>query len=280
MKKLNQETNSLKNLRIADLELFITAARLKSLGKAAKLHYLSQSAASAVIERVEFAFGRLLCKHEKRQFKLTKEGELLLPKAEAWLRDLKETVAKKEKAPLRVATTQALARVLIPSAIVLDKIELKLMRPDHAYRSLLQGESDVAICLDNALWEGVTAEELGITSFQLYSSNKNAKHDPVLIPEDQMEVLSFQQKWQEFHNAPLPIKSRLPSWSLIYDICKDSKEIGFLPCFLTLRSNLFPISDQPKASKYRILALYRNPEITIEKRLKALFKVWKLIFTN
>lgn len=280
MKKSDHEVNTLKNLRIADLELFITAARLKSLGKAAKFHYLSQSAASAVIQRVEFAFGTLLCKHEKRQFKLTREGELLLPKAESWLKNLKETVAKKEKAPIRMATTQALARVLVPSAIVLDKIELKLMRPDRAYRSLLQDESDVVICLDNALWEGAQAYELGITSFQLYSTDKDAKPNAVLIPEDQMEVLNFQQKWQELHNEPLPIKARLPSWSLIYDICKDSKEIGFLPCFLTLRSNLLPVSEQPKASKYRILALYRNPEITIEKRLKALFKVWRAIFNK
>ena len=50
--------SSLKNLRIADLDLFITAALLKNLGKAASLHHLSQSAASAAIQRVEVAFGR------------------------------------------------------------------------------------------------------------------------------------------------------------------------------------------------------------------------------
>lgn len=44
---------ALRHLRIADLELFITAAHLKNLGKAALIHNLSQSAASASIMRVE-----------------------------------------------------------------------------------------------------------------------------------------------------------------------------------------------------------------------------------
>jgi DNA-binding transcriptional LysR family regulator len=51
---------SLRDLRIADLDLFITAARFKSLGQAATLHHLSQSAASAAIWRVEAAFGRVV----------------------------------------------------------------------------------------------------------------------------------------------------------------------------------------------------------------------------
>jgi len=39
----------LRDLRIADLELFITAAQLKNLSKAALFHHISQSAASAAL---------------------------------------------------------------------------------------------------------------------------------------------------------------------------------------------------------------------------------------
>ena len=49
---------SLRDLRIADLDLFVTAAHLKNLGQAATLHHLSQSGASAAIQRVEAAFAR------------------------------------------------------------------------------------------------------------------------------------------------------------------------------------------------------------------------------
>src|SRR5437870_13252104 len=92
----NHVKKQLSNLRIADLNLFITAAHLKSLGQAASFHHLSQSAASAAIQRVESAFGIPLCTHEKRRFTLTREGELLLPRAEHWLRQLHDTVIEKE----------------------------------------------------------------------------------------------------------------------------------------------------------------------------------------
>ena len=146
--------NSLRNLRIADIELFIAAAHLKNLGKGAKLHHLSQSAASAAIQRVELAFGRSLCTHEKRQFRLTKEGQQLLSRAETWVRHLHETVATEDPMPIRIATTHAIARVAIPGILTLENIELKLMRPDGAYGAILRDEADMALVLDNAPWKG------------------------------------------------------------------------------------------------------------------------------
>gem|GEM_PF-4448159 len=42
---------------------------------------------------------------------------------------------------------------------------------------------------------------------------------PVLLPEDQMEVLSLQESCVEVHGSTLPVKMRIPSWSLIANIC-------------------------------------------------------------
>jgi len=69
---LQKLENSLKNLRVADVELFITAAYMKNLGKSASFHHLSQSAASTAIKRVEAAFGVPLCTHEKERICLFK----------------------------------------------------------------------------------------------------------------------------------------------------------------------------------------------------------------
>lgn len=108
-----EDGGALRDLRIADLELFITASHLKNLGQAALLHHLSQSAASTAICRVEKAFGKTFCTHEKRQFRLTPEGLQIVPKAEKWLKHLQENVATQELPPLRLATTHAIARVCI-----------------------------------------------------------------------------------------------------------------------------------------------------------------------
>lgn len=271
-------SGSLSHLRIADLELFITAAHFKSLGKAAALHHLSQSAASAAIQRVEAAFDKQLCTHEKRQFALTKEGQQLLPRAEKWLRNLRESVIKEEDFPIRIATTHAIARVAIPNILTGDSIEVKLMRPDLAYGAVLRDEADVALVLDNAPWEGVIATEIGKGSFQLYSKGKVATPSPVLLPEDQIEVLTLQQRWMHIYNQPLLAKARLPSWSLIADICSTSEEVGFLPDFLGVQCKLHAVPWQPVPSKYRILALYRNNAKQFQVRLDKLIAKWKKAF--
>jgi DNA-binding transcriptional LysR family regulator len=270
---------SLKDLRIADLDLFISAARLKNLGKAAALNHLSQSAASAAIQRVEIALGINLCTHEKRQFRLTQQGEQFLGRAEIWLRLLRETVVKEAPIPIRIATTHAIARALVPT-ILTERIDLKLMRPDHCYGAVLRDEADVAIVLDNAPWEGVIATEVGKGAFQLYSRNPSKKVAPVLLPEDQIEVLSLQQRWQQIYQTPLIVKARLPSWSLIADICAHSAEIGFLPDFLAQKAKLKPVSWQPTPSRYRILALWRNKGDEWQERLAALFNKWSKVFKS
>lgn len=264
--------DSLCQLRIADLELFLTAAHLKNLGQAAALHHLSQSAASVAIQRVEAAFARPLCLHEKRHFRLTEEGKDLLPRAENWVRQLRETLAPQNPLPIRIATTHAIARIIVPLFLQRDKIELKLMRPDKAYGEVLQEEADLAIVLDNAVWKGLEAKEIGKGFFQLYSACKNAPKGSILLPEDQIEVLTLQQKWLQMHEEPIPIQTRLPSWSLIADICSNSNAVGFLPDFLARPVGLYPVAWQPKPSSYRMLALYKSQTDIFSKRLNKLLK--------
>lgn len=270
--------NALRNLRVADLELFVTAARLKNLGQAASIHHLSQSAASASIQRLERALGFDVCTHEKRQFRLTQEGTHVLPRAEKWLKMLCETVENKSSIPIRLATTHAIARVALPPILQVEKVEVTLMRPDAAYASVLRNDMDIALVLDNAPWEGVTVTEIGKGCFQLYSSKKKIQRQAVLLPEDQMEVLSLQQKWQQVYHQSLPIKARIPSWSLIADICSNTGEVGFLPEFLARGSNLHPVSWQPVPCTYRILALSKNTGENFQKRLEVLISSWKTIF--
>lgn len=270
--------HSLRDLRIADLELFITAARLKNLGQAATLHHLSQSAASAAILRVENALGQPLCEHERRQFRLTEEGRSMLPKAEAWLRHLNESVVARDPLPLRLVTTHALARVSLPAVWSIEFVDLQLLRPDSAYSAVLRDEADVALVIDNAHWEGVNRAEIGKGFFQLYSKEPDAPRSPMLLPEDQIEVLTLQQRWREVYGKALPIKARLRSWSLIADLCAESKEVGFLPDFLGRQCHLHAVSWQPAPSPYRVLALFRRTSEAFQKRLEPLLSAWRGIF--
>lgn len=276
---LQKLENSLKNLRIADVELFITAALMKNLGKSASFHHLSQSAASTAIQRVEAAFGVPLCTHEKRQFRLSREGQILFPRLENWIKQLRDLIISKDQIPLRLVTTHAIAQIAVPALLSIDTIDFKHMRPDHAYAALLHDEADIALVLDNAPWKGVIAAEVGKGNFQLYSSDKEASLKPVLLPEDQMEVLALQQSWHQVHGYSIPVKARIPSWSLIAHVCAESKEIGFLPDFLAKKFNLFPFVWQPVTSQYRVLAIYRNTGKHLQERFDQLLHELRRVFT-
>lgn len=267
---LQKIESSLKNLRVADVELFITAAQMKNLGKSAAVHHLSQSASSTAIQRVEAAFGVPLCTHERRQFNLTREGQILLPRLESWIKQLRDLIVSKDQIPIRLVTTHAIAQIAVPSLLPIDHLEFKHMRPDHAYAAVIQMEADMGLVLDNAPWKGVGASEVGRGFFQLYSSDSEAPLQPVLLPEDQMEVLALQQSWYQAHGYSLPVKSRIPSWSLIASICANSKEVGFLPDFLAKKLNLHPVSWQVGISPYRILAIYRNNDRHLQERFTRL----------
>lgn len=277
-KILQRIESSLKGLRVADLELFITAAHMKNLGKSASFHHLSQSAASAAIQRVEGAFGIALCTHEKRQFRLTREGQILFPRLENWIKQLRGLVVSKEQVPIRLVTTHAIAQIAVPALLSTESIDFSHMRPDDAYGAILRDEADIALVLDNALWKGVIAAEIGKGNFQLYCKNPDTKIKPVLLPEDQMEVLSLQQGWEQAYGYFLPVKARIPSWSLIANICADSQEIGLLPDFLATKYDLHPVLWQPTTSPYRVLAIYRNTGKHLQERYDAILHQLRNVF--
>lgn len=129
-------------------------------------------------------------------------------------------------------------------------------------------------------WKGVIAAEIGRGYFQLYSRDSNAPVKPVLLPEDQMEVLSLKQNWSQVHGYSLPVKSRIPSWSLIVNICANSNEIGFLPDFLVKKLRLHPVLWQPAPSAYRILAIYGNSGKQLQERFDQFLRVLSLAFSE
>lgn len=131
-----------------------------------------------------------------------------------------------------------------------------------------------------SLWEEVISVEVGAGSFQLYSAFSEAPLVPVIFPENQIEVLNLMQRWEQVHKKRLEIKARIPSWSLISDICACSQEVGFLPDFLVKKSRLHPVSWQPKPSRYRILALHRPSGEAFQRRINRFISQCHEIFTS
>ena len=144
---------------------------------------------------------------------------MLLPRVESWVKQIRNLIVSKDQIPIRLVTTHAIAQIAVPALISTDSIDFKHMRPDHAYAAILHGEADIALVLDNAPWKGVIAAEIGKGYFTLFARTGDSIEASA---EDQMEVLSLQQSWQQAHGYSLPVKSRIPSWSLIAHICSET----------------------------------------------------------
>ena len=100
--------------------MFILASNLHNLGKSAKICNLSQSAASMAIQRVESSLAIKLCDHKKRIFSLTKTGQILLPKFEKWVNELKLIIETENQHPIKISTSHSIAQVMIPNILDLD----------------------------------------------------------------------------------------------------------------------------------------------------------------
>jgi DNA-binding transcriptional LysR family regulator len=106
----------------ASLQAFVTIARSGTVGQAARRLGRTQPTISARLATLESAWGTRLFRRQARGMVLTPEGERLLPRAEAILRDLSELDglagrAVTPSAQLRIGSGDALGRELLPGAL-------------------------------------------------------------------------------------------------------------------------------------------------------------------
>lgn len=236
------------------MEIFISAAHMNSLGLSAAFHHLSQSAASAAIQRVEAAFGTALCTHEKRRFRLTQRGSSLLSKMEELVAQLHNLVVPKHE--LKVITSDSLARIAIPCLFSIQGIDFNLLPSDKMHPAFLHNQSNIGLVLDTSIWTGVVTNIIGSGYFQLYCRDKDVPSKPILVSENGEEVLALQRRSREVNGIPLSVHLRIPSWWLIGEICSNSLEVGFIPDFVGKTFQLSPVKWQPAKFEYHILIIY------------------------
>ena len=72
-------------MNLADLRIFVSAARLPTLGDVAQAMHVTPSAVSKALRRLEDSLGKPLFDRSARQLVLNASGTLMLPRAQALL---------------------------------------------------------------------------------------------------------------------------------------------------------------------------------------------------
>lgn len=256
-------------LNLDDAPVFLAIARTGTLTSAAKQLGTGIATVSRKIERLERALGVPLFARHQSGYKLTDEGEALLPRAEA----LEEAAQKfrinaaleaEAIGHVRLATAENLANeIIIPSLVGLLNAHPGLtveILTDISTSNLHRRDADLAVRMVRPERGNLTVQRIGTLGYGLYGSKDyldcRSDSDPNPMSEDRYIGWSERQQmlpaaeWLERQlkgDAPTIVTS-----SLMGQVAAAKAGFGLavLPHFLAAGSGLEPISldiglDQP-----------------------------------
>lgn len=238
--------------------------------KAAEDNFVTQSAISQGIHKLEIELGKPLLSSSKNRFELTSEGELLLEKCEnifsefSDIEDLFNERADTYRGRLTFATSHSFALSQLPSYYK------KLLQQHPAVEPILRlGHSGIVrewVLKGEVEFGIVLAKEEDLPMFhtqpilqgqhRLYKAKKSTKAvlDRLIISEDRREdnlLLNYLKK----EGKKIPPLIEVLSWEVIASMIEEGLGMGMLPDYVAQRYHLIPVSMPKLSITYSIIAI-------------------------
>lgn len=251
------------------LHYFFSAGQAKSISKASKENYVSQSAISQAISKLEVALGKQLITHEKNRFQLTADGILLLEKCKqiftvfSEIEDAFNESAGVFKGKLSFACTHSFALSLLPPhlsrlAQLHSDVEptLRFGHTGTIVELVKKGDVDFGIVLDNEDFSAFHANEIFKGEYRLYIAKDipEGTVNKFILSEERKEVSLLRQHLDD-KNIDLSSCMEVSSWEVIASLAEHGLGIGFLPDYIVGKRALVPYVCPIPAIPYRILAI-------------------------
>ncbi len=255
---------------ITFLRYFFSAGQSKSISKAAKENFVSQSAISQAISKLEITLGKQLITHAKNRLQLTGDGLLLLEKCKeifSVLADIEDAFNEADgvfKGKLSFACSHSFALSLLPPYLsrlsqTWTAVEpvLRLGHTGTIVELVKKGEVDFGIVLDNEDFSTFHAVEIYRGEYRLYRAKKLTQPavNKFILSEERKEVSLLKQHLQ---NNDIDMQSCLEvsSWEVIASLTEQGLGIGFLPDYIIGKRALVPYACPLPTIPYRILAIF------------------------
>lgn len=264
---------------------FFSAGQAKSISVAAKENFVSQSAISQAISKLEIAFGRQLITHEKNKFQLTSEGLILLEKCKAVfqaLTEIDDAFHETEgvyKGKFSFACTHSFALSFLPPYLktlshLWPNVEpiLRLGHTGVIADLVKKGEVDFGIVLDNEDFSTFHTREIYRGHYSLYQAKKISKgfSNRFILSEERREISLLRQYLVDL-DIEINSCMEVSSWEVIASLTEQGLGIGFMPDYMAQKHSLIPKKYPIPSIDYRILAissknrpLPRNAKMFIE----------------
>lgn len=227
------------------LKYFSDAVRAKSVSLAAEKNFVSQSAVSQAIRKLETWAGFPLVHHRKNSFIPTRAGELLAKKgSELFIKQQEveafaRSIEQGESGLLHFGCMHSLALTLLPDVIEsfhakLPNVEISFVLADggRLREEVLRGEIDFAIVLDNDDFSAFQRVSLFHGEYGVFEAQTTPDDASFLLSRHRPEALSFLKAYQTFYGKKPPLGMEVASWQVIANLAERGLGRAYIPDYI------------------------------------------------
>lgn len=256
-------------LNLNNLKYFYDAVESQSVSEAARKNFITQSAVSQGILKLEKALKISLITHHRNLFKLTIEGEIIYHQAQALfnilknMQDLAQEQSQVVSGQINLTCTQSIAINLLSN--VLEKmqklypqvtIKLKISKMDQIRLMLKKGMMDMGIVVESDTCDSFEKEEILNGNFYLYSKNGTLSQGVYVDHNNGLFVSALTKLYKKRFKKEMTILQELDSWQLLAKCASQGIGSCFLPDFIAENDPNLKICEQLDPIPYRIIAFY------------------------
>lgn len=260
-------------MNILYLKYFCDAVKFGSISASAKTNFVSQSAISQGIAKLEGSLGQKLTTHQQNRFQVTQEGQYVFEKGLEILKnmhELKDNLTVKEgiyTGKVDFACMHSFALAVLPAYLKKAQqlwpdmhVNFRLGHTDIIKTLIKSGIVDFGIVLDNEDLSAFDTREIGQGEYRLYVSNKveDPKTMGFILSEERLETNLLKTYYRQKLKKELPVKMEVASWEVIANLTEEGLGIGFFPEYVAQKRQKFlkHYDLNLKSIPYRTLAIF------------------------
>lgn len=266
-------------INLLHLKYFCDAVVYNSISEAAKLNFVTQSAVSQAISKLEISLGVPILVHSRQKFQITEEGKIVFDRAKyifKSVQDIRDTINLNKETiagSTKFVTTKSLGMSFLGPS-------WKKMQENHPQaglefetgglnfiRSMLKNKTaEFGIVVYDHNFEQFSKYPLKKGRLQLYQS-LNAPHHliekGILVDYREGTYVSELHEYFESAHTPLTIQAALSSWEVVARFTEMGIGVGFCPDFIMLNNRYPTIKPFPieiPHLEYEICVIYNKGE--------------------
>lgn len=229
------------------LKYFFDSANCGSVAQASKINFVTQSAISQGIRKLEQDLDCELLVHKKNCFVLTDSGRIVYEKCQSIFQSVEnlknetKLVKREMIGSVVFATSHSIALSILPAFLAEIKFKFPLLTPKFRLgktpiikRWLEDREIDFAITVDDGKLTAFQKQMIHSGDFLCVakSKNKSTSKSNYILTEARPETIALTKAYRLKFGKPLPIAMEVDSWEVTKRLASEGLGVGLLPEFV------------------------------------------------